>query len=56
MREMLKGLVDGGIYPVLSMGLFIVAFVLVTIRALLMKKSDSEYYASLPLDSKEQEG
>ncbi len=59
MREMLKGLVDGGWMPVVSMTLFFLTFVMVSIRAMMLNKEDREYCASLPLDSAdeaEQEG
>ena len=49
MKETLRG-IDPGILPIIGLIAFIVAFVLIIIRVMTMKKAEREEAKNLPLD------
>jgi cbb3-type cytochrome oxidase subunit 3 len=50
-KEILKNTPLNGIYAIVIMILFMIAFILIVIYTLKIKKKDIEYYKNLPLEN-----
>ena len=48
-KETLRSIAGIGLFPVVSLVLFITVFVLAVIRAIRVERTDAEHLASLPL-------
>jgi hypothetical protein len=49
-KETLRGIAGIGLFPVVSLLLFVTVFVLAVVRVVRMEQSDAAHLASLPLD------
>ena len=49
-KETLRGIAGIGLFPVVSLVLFVIVFVTATVRALRMDRAAAAHLASLPLD------
>lgn len=50
-KETLRAITGVGIFPIISLLLFVAVFVLAVVRAFRMRHADAERFASLPLDA-----
>jgi hypothetical protein len=49
-KETLRGIAGIGVFPALSLVLFVLVFVVAVFRVVRMEHTDAEHFASLPLD------
>ena len=49
-KETLRAITGVGIFPIISLLLFVAVFVLAVVRAFRMRHADAERFASLPLE------
>jgi hypothetical protein len=52
-KEILKNTPLNGIYAIVIMILFMIAFILIVIYTIKIKKQDIEYYKNLPLENQQ---
>ena len=50
MKETVRAIEGIGVYPVISLVIFVLFFISATLWAVLMRKSDVDHMADLPLD------
>lgn len=52
-KEILKNTPLNGVYAIIIMFLFIIAFILIVIYTFKIKKQDIEYYKNIPLENQQ---
>ncbi len=49
-RNVLESIQDVDVFPIIGLSLFLAVFIAFSVKAIITKKSDIDYYRNIPLD------